>query len=165
MTKLPGTKNHGYASKGNHHPVYKKWRMMRKRCNDTSHDKYANYGGRGVRVCDEWDESFEAFLKWSLENGWQPGLEIDRYPNNDGNYEPGNCRYVTRKQQCRNYSRNITIEAFGESKILKEWSEDERCTVTYNTLFQRIKAGWNPEEALSTPKRGGAGWHHARGTA
>ena len=156
---------HGYARKGKIHPLHQKWRRMRQRCSNPNHEKYANYGGRGIKVCKEWDESFEAFVEWSLRNGWEPGLEIDRYPNQDGDYEPGNCRFVTRKEQCRNYSRNLIIEAFGESKILKAWSEDKRCAVKYITLFYRIKAGWNPEEAISTPKRGGAGWHHARGTA
>ena len=155
---------HGHARKGNVHPLNALWRLMRQRCSNPNRDHYQRYGGRGIRVCSEWNQSFESFMDWALNNGWEPGLEIDRI-DNDGNYEPENCRFTTRKQQSRNHSRNRIVEAFGESKILKEWSEDDRCQVTYDALFQRIKAGWNPEEAISTPKRGGAGWHHARGTA
>ena len=81
-------------------PLYAVWRNMRQRCHDKNYPRYADWGGRGISICKEWDD-FVAFKEWSLSSGYQPGLELDR-ENNDGNYAPENCRYVTSKENSRN---------------------------------------------------------------
>ena len=78
-----------------------KWHNMKKRCYDPKNKDYYNYGGRGISICDEWLQDKYSFIEWSLDNGFEEGLEIDRIDNN-GNYEPSNCRYVTRKENRNN---------------------------------------------------------------
>lgn len=82
------------------HPLYGIWKGMTKRCRDP----HPRYGGRGISVCDAWKDSFDVFRQWAESNGWQKGLEIDR-ENNDGNYEPDNCRFITKIENTRNSSR------------------------------------------------------------
>lgn len=85
------------------HPLYSVWRNIINRCNynNKNNKNYKHYGGRGIKICDEWLNDFQVFYDWCVNNGWKSGLEIDRR-NNNGNYEPSNCRFVTRKQNCRN---------------------------------------------------------------
>lgn len=81
--------------------LYWKYANMKKRCYYTKDKRYKDWGGRGIKVCDEWRNDFMAFYNWSINNGWKEGLSIDRI-NNDGNYEPSNCRWTTREVQARN---------------------------------------------------------------
>lgn len=81
---------HGYC----YHPLYNIWTLMKKRCYNENDEYYYVYGGRGIKVCDEWLHNPEIFIEWALDNGWSKGLQIDR-ENNDGNYEPSNCRFAT----------------------------------------------------------------------
>jgi len=136
--------------------LYVIWRSMRTRCDVESHPTYKNYGGRGIAVCREWNKSFEAFRDWALANGYKQGLTIDRI-DNDGNYEPDNCRWATMKQQNRNARSNIHVTINGITKLLCEWAEV--AGIKYITLWRRVNRGWCPERLLSPPKGGGI--HHA----
>lgn len=84
-----------------HHKLYRVYWGMRQRCYNPNQKHYNRYGGRGITVCDEWLNSYESFYKWAIDNGYSEGLTIDRI-NNDGNYEPGNCRWTTQKIQNQN---------------------------------------------------------------
>jgi hypothetical protein len=85
--------------------LYQVWKGIRERCSDPKNSKYNRYGGRGITVCCEWQSEYMPFRNWALTHGWRPGLEIDRR-NNDGNYTPKNCRFVTRAVNCQNRSNN-----------------------------------------------------------
>lgn len=123
------------------------WRGIKARCTNAKHSAYHNYGGRGITVCKQWLESFDVFKSWAVDNGYADDLEIDRIDNN-GNYEPSNCHFVSRKENSRNRRDNHLISAFGETKTLVEWSEDARCEVTQFALMERIYVGWKPEDAI-----------------
>lgn len=82
-------------------PIYTVWYAMKQRCNYSKNINYHYYGGRGIRVCDEWVNDAVAFRDWADKNGWRPGLTIDRIDPN-GNYEPSNCRFITIQEQQRN---------------------------------------------------------------
>lgn len=92
---------HGKAIKGSESQLYKKWCGMKQRCYDKNEPRYKDWGGRGILVCDEWIDDFSSFEKWARNNGYSYGLEIDRRDNNKG-YAPSNCRFITRKYNCRN---------------------------------------------------------------
>lgn len=78
-----------------------RWFSMKARCYDPHNQAYKNYGGRGIKICDEWLYNFENYYYWCINNGFKQELELDR-TNNDGNYEPSNCRFVTRKENVNN---------------------------------------------------------------
>ena len=129
---------------------------MRDRCNRPNATQYKDYGGRGIKVCEEWDKSFQAFYDWSYANGYSTEnqkdeklkLTIDRIDNN-GNYEPSNCRWVDRKTQTRNMLTTRFITFNGQNKSVSEWCEIYGIKLqTFNT---RIRNGWSIEEALTKP--------------
>lgn len=112
---------------------YRIWMHMRQRCRLPSHIQFADYGGRGIRVCEEWDRSFPTFLR---DMGLcPPGQSIDRLEN-DGNYEPGNCRWATRVEQNNNQRRNIAVEHGGRVQTIAQWSRE--LGLRYATLHRRI---------------------------
>lgn len=129
--------------------LYGIWSSMRDRVNNSRAPHFARYGGRGVNICAEWDD-FAVFKQWALSNGYHESLTLDRI-DNDGNYEPSNCRWATREQQSRNRSSTYRLEWDGESKSLAEWCQDPRCVVGYHTAYQRINKGWSVEMAVTTP--------------
>ena len=125
--------------------LYKKWCSMKSRCNYPSSKCYPRYGGKGIKICDEWENSFESFYKWAMETGYKDGLTIDRIDNSKG-YSPDNCRWATHAEQCRNYSRNRFITYQGRTQCMSDWADEygiNRCT-----LAQRIKLGWSLERAF-----------------
>lgn len=95
---------HGYR----HTRLYNIWCGMKKRCYSTKYEHYDRYGGRGIKVCEEWKNDFVNFKNWALKNGYNDELEIDRV-NNNGNYEPNNCKWKSRTMQVRNRSNTIRI--------------------------------------------------------
>jgi hypothetical protein len=102
MSHKPGAGNtkHGYGSRWTRNPTYQAWLNMKKRCTKPNCKDWEYYGGRGIKVCERWLHSFENFLE---DVGERPeGRSLDRYPNNDGNYEPGNVRWATRSEQMSN---------------------------------------------------------------
>ena len=105
------------------HPrLYNVWRTMVNRCGNPKHPKYRIYGARGIEVCDEWRNNPNAFLDWSLANGYKPGLQIDRLDNNGG-YGPSNCRWTTPKEQARNTRRNRYLTVGGATMPVAAWAE------------------------------------------
>lgn len=122
---------------------------MINRCSSVGWKSYKNYGGRGIQVCPEWKASFEVFRDWALANGYQDDLTLDRKDVN-GNYEPSNCRWATKKQQANNTRKSLYLEFNGEVKTAKEWADE--LGLNYNTLYSRITTkGWSVEKALTTP--------------
>lgn len=115
--KLRAVTTHGKTKS----PEYAIWSAMKRRCYNPGSYRFCDYGGRGIEVCSRWRESFEAFL---MDMGKRPSRlhSIDRYPNNDGNYEPGNCRWATRKEQARNKRNNRKIIIDGVVKIAIDWA-------------------------------------------
>ncbi|MNN50452.1 hypothetical protein D3C81_1650380 [compost metagenome] len=95
---------------------------MKSRCYNENYYRFDRYGGRGIKVCDEWLDDIENFFKWSYENGYDDTLTLDRI-DNDGDYEPNNCRWSTKKEQANNTKRTIMIEIDGVTKPLQEWCE------------------------------------------
>lgn len=127
--------------------IYNIWNGIKNRCDLPSEAEYHRYGGRGIKVCDEW-YVFETFKKWALENGYDSKLQIDRIDNN-GNYEPSNCRWVTRKINCNNRNNNIRITWQNETKTIAEWAR--LYNIESNTLRGRLDRGWSIEKSLLTP--------------
>ena len=131
---------------------YTAWLHMKDRCANTKRKDYHRYGGRGVTVCDRWLNSYENFL---ADMGRRPPDKhsLDRYPDNDGNYEPSNCRWGTSEQQGNNRCDNIRIEAFGRSQTLAQWAREHGLSM--QTLWKRLRCGVPPEKALLAPSRRG----------
>lgn len=144
---------HGHARTGQLTPTYKAWMAMRMRCTQSAHKEYHRYGGRGITVCERW-AIFANFLE---DMGERPqGREIDRI-NNDGNYEPANCRWATHKEQMRNMSRNRILTLDGRSQTLADWADEAQ--LNYGTLRTRLRLGWPLRRALSEPVMFNVRWH------
>lgn len=131
---------HGYHGS----PTYGTWQAMRVRVTDP----WRRYIQKGITVCDRWNK-FENFLADMGERP-SPIHTIDRI-NNDGNYEPGNCRWATPLEQMQNVETNVNITAFGETKCASAWARDSRCQVVVSSLLCRIYSGMPPETAITKP--------------
>ncbi len=123
---------------------YKTWLNMVQRCTNAGLRYFKNYGGRGIQVCERW-RSFANFLS---DMGRRPGprMTIERI-DNDAGYEPGNCRWASRKEQNRNKRTNVIVTAFGRSMTLVEWSE--LTGIPYFTLHARRRRSWTPERMVT----------------
>lgn len=124
------------------------WQSMKQRCYDKNHSSYYCYGGRGVRIHEEWKDDFQMFYDWAIENGYKEGLTIDRI-NVNGDYEPLNCRWATAEEQANNKRNNHFIEYMGQSYTIAELSRIYG--IKYSCLFSRIDKGWDIEKALHLP--------------
>lgn len=134
--------------------LYYVWQNMINRCRNPKVADYHNYGGRGISVCKEWQESFQAFSDWAYANGYIPNAKrgeftLDR-KNPEENYCPDNCRWVNEKTQQNNKRNNHYITYHGETKTLSEWAEIKHIKV--GTLHKRINVlRWSVEKSLNTP--------------
>lgn len=138
---------------GIYHQLYQvRWGFIR-RCTKENDKKYKDYGGRGIKICDEWNDSYSTFKKWALDNGWKPNLtwteqSLDRIDVN-GNYEPDNCRWVNAKTQARNKRNNIWIVYNNKRQLLIDVVQ--QLNLSYDTVRQRYCAGKRGED-LFFPK-------------
>jgi hypothetical protein len=127
-------------------PLYRRWAEMVKRTTNPNGARYADYGGRGITVCPEWRQSFEAFAR-DMGPTFQPGLTLERIDNERG-YAPGNVRWATYREQARNTRRNHRVQFRGQNRILVEWCE--LLGLSYGAVRQRLYRGWPTERALTT---------------
>ena len=129
----PRNDKHGMS----HSKLYGVWSQMRNRCNNPNDSSYTRYGGRGISVCPEWDEA-ATFISWALKSGYTEGLQIDRIDNDKG-YSSDNCRFVTRKENCRNRRTNRHVTIGSQTKTITEWAEI--AGISSGALRHRIKRG------------------------
>lgn len=126
--------------------IYNIYRGIKQRCLNPKNQHYPLYGGRGIRMCNEWANSPEAFFKWAFANGYTENLTLDRIDVN-GDYEPSNCRWATHKQQMNNTRSNFNIEYGGVVKTLTQWAES--VGIAPLTLRARLLRGWDIQRALT----------------
>lgn len=128
--------------------VYGAWKNMEYRCENPEHEYYHIYGGRGIKVCPEWKE-FDSFLEWSISNGHEKGLSLERI-DNDGDYEPSNCKWATIAEQNNNRSSITFITIDGTTKNAYEWCEVY--DINYMTFLSRRNIyKWDEVKSLTTP--------------
>lgn len=130
--------------------IYEVWKSMKKRCFNPNCKNYEDYGGRGIIVCDEWKNDFQTFYDWSMANGYADDLTIDRQDVN-GNYEPSNCRWVTRIVQANNKRNNLLFVYNGETHTVAEWSR--LLNIRPSTIYSRIRRGYGSKKILEEVKK------------
>lgn len=141
--------------------LYNIWKMMRKRCRCENRSDYKYYGGKGVKVCEEWDNTdygFECFKAWAMRNGYKEDLTIDRIDTN-GDYCPENCRWITMRMQHYNRTNtknpipdNINLKTLtykNKTLTIREWADITG--IDHHTIRMRRKRGWSVERTLETP--------------
>lgn len=137
---------HGLGHTRLHNTLY----LMLQRCYNKNNLSYKYYGGRGIKICDEWRYDFVNFYNWAMNNGYEDNLTIERIDTN-GNYEPSNCKWITIQEQQRNKRSNLLLTYKNQTKCLAEWAEEKG--LHYSALFHRIKKGWDVATALNTSSR------------
>ncbi len=142
LSRVRGTKHGGAGSR-----LYMIWNNMKDRCSNPNNNYYHNYGGRGINFTGEWFW-FAPFQEWALSNGYNDALTLDRVDNNK-DYSPDNCKWSTRHEQMRNTRRTINVTYENETKCLKDWAAHFK--IKYATVRCRIKKGYTPIDALTTP--------------
>lgn len=138
-----------YVHGGTGTRLHKIWLSMRERCYRVNHTYYKNYGGRGIKICDEW-QTFEPFRDWAMSHGYADNLTIDRI-DYDGDYSPDNCRWSTMKEQQNNKRSNRVVAYRGKKYTLTELAEKSGLKKT--TLKERLNMGWSVEDAVNRPVR------------
>lgn len=138
---------HGMGNGDNR--LYGIWRNIKSHCYNPNDRAYARYGAKGITMCDEWRTDFMAFHTWSMTHGYEDTLTMDRIDLTKG-YGPDNCRWVTRRQQANNTSRNRIYEYDGKRMTVAQWAE--HTGIRYHTLIARLNSGYPPEIAF-TAKR------------
>lgn len=125
--------------------LYRTWRHIINRCYNENVLDYLNYGKRGIKMCEDWRSDFMPFYNWSMANGYNDNLTIDRIDVN-GNYEPSNCRWITKSEQAKNRRSCIYYNINGEKLCLTDCCKILK--LNYNTVAHRIQHGWPIEKAL-----------------
>ena len=125
--------------------LYATWQNMKNRCYYEGFIEFDRYGGRGIEVCQEWRDNFVPFYEWAMASGYAEGLTLDRI-DNDGNYCPENCRWLTKKAQQNNRSNNRYLTYNGKTQSVAQWAEE--LGVCAKTIRTRISRGWSIEKAL-----------------
>jgi len=143
--QLKNCKTHGLSRT----KLYSRWNIIKNRCYDEKNIGYKNYGGRGIKLCDEWKNNFSNFYDWALKNGYKDNLTIDRI-DCDGNYCPENCRWVNMKIQNNNRRNNHLITINGETKTLSLWLK--YYNISDSAYYNRLKNGMSEIEALTKKK-------------
>lgn len=128
-----------------HTRIYRIYSLVKNRCTNPNSPEYSRYGGRGIKVCDEWLSSFATFYDWAMANGYREDLTIDRIDVN-GNYEPANCRWATAEEQSNNKRNNIWLEINGETKTIAQWARETG--LKYRTIHARYNWGWTGEDLI-----------------
>lgn len=132
--------------------LYHIWRFMKERCYDSKSKTYARYGGRGIKICDEWKTSFETFKTWAKSNGYSEKLTLDRIDFN-GDYTPNNCRWADYFTQENNRSSNVRITINGETHTITEWGRIKG--ISGQTIWARLFVyKWSEYDAVMKPVRG-----------
>jgi len=137
-----------------HTAEYNIWTNIAQRCNNPNTAQYHDYGGRGIRVCDRWREpNGQGFLNFLEDMGERPSkdLTIDRHPDKNGNYEPGNCRWATRIEQAQNKRNNVMLTYNGRTQCLTDWANE--LGMRASGIYYRLKAGWPIDKALTQKSR------------
>ena len=143
---LEANTKHGMARKTGTSPEFHVWVALNQRCYNPNVSGWHNYGGRGIKVCDRWRDSFEAFLE-DMGPRTSPDLSIERIDNNEG-YSKENCKWAKKSEQVRNMRKNRWIEFGGERLIIEDWAK--RVGICTPSLRKRLRA-WTTEKALTTP--------------
>ena len=130
--------------------LYKIYLGMKKRCYNKKYFQFQHYGGRGIKICDEWLDNFMNFYNWAMTNGYTDELTIDRIDVN-GNYEPSNCRWVTPHQQSNNTRTNRLITYNNKTHTMAEWAKITG--LTYSAIQHRLDRNWSIEKTLTTPQK------------
>lgn len=141
--RIKATRTHGMSKTR----IYGIWKGIHNRCENNNIPQYADWGGRGIKVCEEW-QTFEPFYEWAMANGYRDDLTIDR-KDNDGDYCPDNCRWTTRKEQALNRRSNTFITYSGITKHISEWDKDIG-SLKSGRVRARLNAGWSVEKAVTT---------------
>jgi hypothetical protein len=141
---------HGDSQPGsNHYAEYKCWKGIKARCYSKKTRSYISYGGRGIAVCDRWKDSFENFYA-DVGNRPSSSHSLDRFPNNNGDYEPGNVRWATASQQARNKRTNLKVEFHGQKRLICELADE--FNIPLSALYSRVRRlGWTVEDAVNKP--------------
>lgn len=139
--QINGSYKHGLRQTS----FYSVWRNIKRRCLKIKDKQYKDYGGRGIKICDKWLD-FRSFQN-DMFPTYRKGLQINRI-NNNGNYEPSNCKWVTQKENCNNKNNNHLIEFNRQKLNLTQWSE--KTGISFSALMYRIKAKWSVDKMLST---------------
>lgn len=127
--------------------LYSIWHGMKQRCLNPEIDTYKHYGGRGIKICKDW-MGFEKFRSWALSNGYEDDLTIERIDNN-GNYEPSNCSWISQSEQMNNTRNTKLITYEGKTQNIMGWSKE--LGLNYRKIQRRIASGWSPDRAFTEP--------------